>query len=175
MNFQELLQLEGEGIEKNKGEHVFMQGEKDKSLYFVQSGLLKAYYTSQEGKESVKSFITTNDLIGSIAAAYKNKNCTFSLICLEQTNLIKIPFKVLLKHTQKDINIANNIIDVLLNFSIKKEQREYEFLCLSAEERFRKLIEIHPALIEKVTQNDLAHYLGITPVGLSRIKKRVCD
>ncbi|VAW33114.1 hypothetical protein MNBD_GAMMA01-231, partial [hydrothermal vent metagenome] len=26
--------------------------------------------------------------------------------------------------------------------------------------------------LEKVTQNDLARYLGITPVGLSRIKKR---
>ena len=146
MNFQELLQLEGVSIEKDKGEHVFMQGEADKSLYFVQSGLLKAYYTSEDGKESVKSFISPNDIIGSLAAAYSDKNCTFSLVCLEPTNLRKILFSIILEYTKKDLIIANNMIDVLLNFSIKKEQREFEFLCLSAEERFRKLIKMHPIL-----------------------------
>ncbi len=50
MNFHELLQLEGVMTEKEKGEHVFMQGDSDKSLYFIQSGLLKAYYTSEDGK-----------------------------------------------------------------------------------------------------------------------------
>ena len=41
MNFQELLRLKGVTQENKKGAHVFMQGEADKSLYFVQSGLLK--------------------------------------------------------------------------------------------------------------------------------------
>ena len=175
MNFNELLQNEGISLEKGKGEHVFMQGEADKSLYYVQSGLLKAYYTSEDGKESVKSFILPNDTIGSLSAAFSGNNCSFSLICLEPTTLRKIPFSIILEYSKKDLEIANNMIDVLLNFSIKKEQREFEFLCLSAEERFCKLIKSHPTLLEKVTQNDLAHYLGVTPVGLSRIKKRVFE
>lgn len=175
MNFHALLQNEGASLEKKKGEHVFMQGEADKSLYYVQSGFLKAYYTSEDGKESVKSFISPNDIIGSLSAAFSEKNCSFSLVCLEPTHLRKIPFSVILNHSKKDLEIANNMIDVLLNFSIKKEEREFEFLCLSAEERFCKLIKLHPTLLEKVTQNDLARYLGITPVGLSRIKKRVSE
>lgn len=173
MNFQELLIHQGVTQKLARGEHVFMQGEADKSLYFVQSGLLKAYYTSEDGKESVKSFIQSNDIIGSLAAAYSDKNCTFSLVCLESTKLRKIPFSTILEYSKKDLKIANNMIEVLLNFSIKKEQREFEFLCLSVEERFRKLAEANPALLDKVTQNDLARYLGVTPVGLSRIKKRV--
>ncbi len=175
MNFQELLQLEGVTLEKGKGEHVFMQGEVDKSLYIVQSGLLKAYYTSENGKESVKSFIQSNDIIGSLAAAYSDKNCTFSLVCLEPTTLRKIPFDIILEYSKNDLIIANNMIEVLLSFSIKKEQREFEFLCLSAEKRFCKLVETNPILFDKVTQNDLARYLGVTPVGLSRIKKRVFE
>lgn len=173
MNFQELLQLEGMTIVKSKSEHVFMQGEADKSLYFVQTGLMKAYYTSEDGKESVKSFIQSNDIIGSLAAAYSDNNCTFSLVCLEPTYLRKIPFSIILQYSKKDLEIANNMIEVLLNFSLKKEQREFEFLCLSAEERFCKLAATNPTLLDKVTQNDLARYLGVTPVGLSRIKKRV--
>lgn len=172
MNFHELVQLEGLMIEKDKGEHVFLQGDANQSLYFIQSGLLKAYYTSEDGKESVKSFLLPNDFIGSLAATYSGKHCSFSLICLEATKLIKIPFNTILEYSQKDLEVANDMIEVLLNFAIKKEEREFEFLCLSAEERFCKLIETTPMLLDKVTQNDLARYLGVTPVGLSRIKKR---
>jgi CRP-like cAMP-binding protein len=65
------------------------------------------------------------------------------------------------------------MVDFLLSFGIRKELREYELLCLSAEERYRRLLTNTPALLDKVTQNDIARYLGVTPVGLSRIKTRV--
>ena len=173
MNFHELLQLEGVVIEKEKGEHVFMQGDSDKSLYFVQSGLLKAYYSSEDGKESIKSFLLPNDIIGSLTSVYSKENCSFSLFCLEPSILKKIPFESVYEHGKKDLELANNLIEFLLRLAMKKEQREYEFLCLTAEERYSVLAKTTPALLEKVTQNELARYLGITPVGLSRIKKRV--
>ncbi|NOY72668.1 MAG: Crp/Fnr family transcriptional regulator [Gammaproteobacteria bacterium] len=172
MNFHELLQIEGVMIEKEKGEHVFMQGDSDKSLYVIQSGLLKAYYTSENGKESIKSFFLSSDIIGSLASSYLGGACSFSLLCLEPTILTKIPFKKLRDYCKKDVNMANEMIELLLRFAMKKEKREYEFLCLSAEERFYILENNSPSLLEKVTQNDLARYLGVTPVGLSRIKKR---
>lgn len=173
MNFYDFLQQEGTSLERGRGEHVFRQGEVDQSLYFIKSGLLKAYYLSSEGKEAIKSFLLPNDVIGSLTSAYSEKTCSFSLLCLEPTALIKIPFSVLLSYTKKDQDMANIVIELLLKFSMKKEQREFDFLCLSAEERYRKISETSPILLEKVTQNDLARYLGITPVGLSRIKTRV--
>ncbi len=172
MNFYELFQREGVTIEKEKGEHVFMQGDSDKSLYFIQSGLLKAYYTSEDGKESVKSFLLSNDIIGSLTSSYSDGVCSFSLLCLESTVLIKTPFEHLWEYSKKDMEIANEMIEFLLRFAMKKEKREYELLCLSAEERFCILENNYPSLLEKVTQNDLARYLGVTPVGLCRIKKR---
>jgi len=175
MKFHELLQLEGITVYKDKGEHVFMQGDSDKSLYFVQSGLLKAYYTSDDGKESVKSFLLPNDIIGSLTSAYSERDCSFSLICLESTTLRKIPFELLNEYRKKDLEIANNMVELLIHLAMKKEKREFEFLCLNAEKRFCNIVETSPTIIEKVTQNDLARYLGITPVGLSRIKKRTLN
>jgi len=175
MNFSEFLQQEGKKVEKNKGEHVFMQGDHDRSFYYVQSGLLKAYYTSDDGKEFIKSFLLPEDFIGSLASAYSEESCSFGLLCLEQSVLIKIPFKCLYEYSKNDLELANTLIKRLLHVSMKKEKREYEFLCLSAEDRFSLLERTHPLLLEKVTQNDLARYLGLTPVGLSRIKKRLHD
>ena len=172
MNFLQLLKQNGTLKTFAKNEHVFTQGETDKNLYFVQSGLIKAYYLSNEGKEFVKSFITTNDVIGSLTSLYANDSCSFSLICLEESHLVQLPFSVLESMSKEYHEVANNMVEVLLKFSMKKERREYEFLCLSAEERYKLLKKNSPEIIEKVTQNDIAKYLGITPVALSRIKNR---
>jgi len=71
---------------------------------------------------------------------------------------------------KNNLMTANSLIDLLLNFAMKKEQREYELLCLSAQQRYQNLLARVPNIYEMVTQNDMARYLGITPVALSRIK-----
>jgi len=173
MKLEEFLGREGRAVEVGKGGHVFAQGDADRSLYYVKSGLLKAYYISEQGKEFIKTFSLPGDLIGSMTSAVSEGGCSFSLVCLEPTSLVRVPFEALQAASEKDLEFANGMIELLIRFSMKKERREYEFLCLSAEERFGCLLQSTPALLTKVTQNDLARYLGITPVGLSRIKKRV--
>ncbi|WP_286268645.1 Crp/Fnr family transcriptional regulator [Thalassotalea hakodatensis] len=171
--FFQYVQTEGERVSKEKGQYVFNQGDQEDAIYFVQSGLLKAFYTSEQGKESIKSFLSANDVIGSLTALYLRQSSSFSLISLAPTVLIKLSFKAILMQAKHDIIFANELNDLLLTLALKKETREYELLCLTAEQRYAKLIESTPTLLQNVTQSDLASYLGVTPVGLSRIKKRL--
>lgn len=175
MNFKEFIAQNGTSVTIDQHSYVFRQGFVDETLYFVVSGLLKAYYVSMDGKESIKSFIKPGSTIGSLSSAYQQLPCSFSLVALEETQLIKIRFDALMKATASSHVIAQEMIESLLTLSMKKEQREYEFLTLSAEERYRNLCESDPELVERLTQNDIARYLGITPVALSRIRKRMRD
>lgn len=171
--FFQFVQTEGEQFSKNKGQYVFNQGDKKEAIYFVKSGLLKAFYTSEQGKESIKSFLFPNDVIGSLTALYLQQSSSFSLICLAPTVLIKLSFKDILMQAKHDIIFANELNNLLLTLALKKETREYELLTLTAEQRYTKLIQSTPELLQNITQRDLASYLGVTPVGLSRIKKRL--
>ena len=173
MNFDELIKQEGITVEKLRDEHIFMQGERDRSLYFVKAGLLKAYYISESGKEFVKSFISPTEVIASLTSARTESGCTFNLICMEPTTLLKIDFDKVYELSRHSLEVSNSLNELLLNFSMKKERREFEFLCLSAEERYQLLKERSPELLTRVTQNDIARYLGVTPVALSRIKNRI--
>ena len=173
MKLAEFIQQRGAPLEVAKHEIVFYQGDLDDSLYFVVAGLLKAYYVSPDGKESIKSFIRAGSIIGSLSAAHQGLPCTFSLVALEQSRLLRIPFAQLLQATHESHTIAEEVIQKLLGLYLRKEQREYDFLSLSAEERYLNICNTDPELIEKLTQNDIARYLGITPVALSRIKKRL--
>lgn len=173
MNLNQFLTEHGKKLTIAKHDHVFSQGDQDDSVYFVQSGLLKAYYLSSEGKERIKSFLKPGMSIGSLTCAHKGLPCSFSLLALKKSELVQVPFAKLRQASQTTLALADLLIESLLNLSMKKELREYEFLNLSAEERYRALCEGDPELLDQLTQNDVARYLGITPVALSRIKKRL--
>lgn len=173
MELAEVAETRGVRVSKDAGEYLFRQGAPETSLYFVRSGLLKAYYLSEDGKENVKSFIATGDSIGSLMACYAGGTSTFSVVCLEKSELTAIDFPALQDAAATNLDVSKAVIELLLSFAIKKETREYELLCLSAEQRYRRLLERAPHLFECVTQNEIARYLGVTPVALSRIKQRL--
>ena len=155
-----------------KNDHVFRQGEANESLYFIKNGLLKAYYITVEGKEFVKSLLGPSDFIGSLTAAYSKATCSFNLVCLEDSEILRVEFDQFQALAMSDKDIARFAFEGLLTLAMKKERREFEFLCCSPEERYQLIRERNPELLNKVTQNDIAKYLGITPVALSRIKSR---
>ena len=154
------------------GEHLFRQGGEDRSVHVLQEGLLKAYYLSDEGKENIKSFVQPGELIGSLAAAHFKEDCSFSVVCLEPSVTIELDFDALYAAAKDDLEMASAMVEHLLSFSMKKERRERELLTESAQDRYRLLLGRSPELFDKVTQKDIARYLGITPVALSRIRKR---
>ena len=53
------------------------------------------------------------------------------------------------------------------------EARLKEFDFKTPEQRYRRFIDEEPALAARIPQKDLALYLGITPVALSRIRGRL--
>ncbi len=65
------------------------------------------------------------------------------------------------------------LIAILTKGYIKKEKREWELLQLSAEERYRRFLKEYPGLERRIKQHYIATYLGITPVALSRIRRKI--
>lgn len=169
---EEYLIQNGQIVNFKKSAHIFRQGDDDHSLYFIKEGFLKAYYITSEGKEFVKSFITAGHMITSLTAAYGGAKCSFNLLCMEDVSLIKIDFKSMMDFSLSNPETLKMMVETLITLAQKKERREYELLCLSAEERYHLLWQENPEIFKKITQNDIAKYLGITPVALSRIKKR---
>jgi len=171
MNFNDLvLQFGTNQCYKNKS-FVFSQGDENKYIYLVLEGVLKASYNDNEGKEYIKSFVFAGDSIAS-SQALSGGTCSFSLLCLKETKLIKLSYQDVRQAAASNLETANSIIELLMSFAMKKEQREYELLCLSAEQRYKALLTKYPDISQQITQNDIARYLGITPVALSRIKHK---
>jgi len=171
MNLMELSKKFGSYHHYQKKSFVFKQGDSDRYIYIITQGVLKGHYQAKDGKEYIKSFLVAGNSIASLQAIHGG-HCSFSLICLQDVELLKIPYTKVREYAEKDLTTANAIIELLMAFAMKKEQREYELLCLDAEQRYQNLLTRSADISRYVTQNDIARYLGITPVALSRIKNK---
>jgi CRP-like cAMP-binding protein len=172
LNLNQFLMEHARTVSADAAEVIVHQGQANPPLYFLRSGFLKACYVTEGGKQSIKSFIQPGGLVGCLDLDEADESSTFSIVALEPCQLFCFSLQKLRLMVRSDLELANEIIDRLLKLAQSKEKREREFLTLSPAERFARLRIELPTLIQRVTQNDIASYLGITAVGLSRLKGR---
>jgi CRP-like cAMP-binding protein len=156
----------------NAGETLFSQDEAHPFLYVVRQGLLKLTYLNEHGDEWTKSLVAEGQFFASLSAL-RSGLTSFSACAIEASLLERIPFRLIEQLADRDLAWSRMVRNALMIFAERKERRERQFLTMSAEARYRLLLEEEPHLAARVPQKDLASYLGVTPVGLSRISRRI--
>ena len=157
----------------NKDDCFIREGEKPYSFAYVYSGLFRYYYIDNKGNDFTKGFMLENSFITSYSALIQNRESYFSIEALEDAEIIEIDY-------EKWKTISNNKLcwhKFLLSLVEKgyciKEAREREFLLFDAEKRYKSFLNFFPGLDKRIKQHLIASYLGITPVALSRIRKKL--
>ncbi len=156
-----------------KGDHFIRAGEVPKHFAFIQTGLFRYYYLDEQGNEFTKAFFTENAFLSSYSAMVLQRPSYFSIEALEDAHLHAIAFADWQTLRQQDGRWNELLLAILQKAFIKKEERERQFLLFDAEKRYRLFLQDNPGLDQRVNQRLIASYLGITPVALSRIRKKM--
>ena len=155
------------------GATIFSAGDKLNDLRIVRSGLVKLSYVLASGEEWIKSLMGEDSFFSSISALQPGGEASFEATALEACEIECLPFAPIRDLARGDVVWAGLVNELLLTYAIRKELRERDLLTLKPEARYRRLAETEPDLVARVAQKELAAYLGVTPVGLNRIVKRV--
>jgi len=78
-----------------------------------------------------------------------------------------------MKLCKADVDVANLYAKILERIFIQYENRNLELISMDATERYLKLREQIPNIDDLIPQFQIASYLSITPVQLSRIRKKM--
>lgn len=155
------------------GEFFLRAGDVSDRLCFVNSGLLRFFYTTPDGREFNKSFSRENDFAGAYSAWLTGAPARFSIQALEPCYLLVARFDTIVALFDRYTCWQKFGRLLAEQLYIKKEQREAEFLLDDAETRYRAFQRQYAGLEERIAQYQIASYLGITPVALSRIRTRI--
>ncbi|GMK39314.1 cAMP-binding protein [Paenibacillus sp. CCS19] len=153
--------------------HFVLIGEPTADIGFCLSGLFRLYYTTPDGIEYNKNFCGKNEFIAAYSSLLMKEPAYFSIQALMDSELLVVPFRnfetLFDRHACWE-KLGRKIAEGMF---ISKERRERELLMLSAEERYRLFLGRYQHLENRIPQYQIAAYLGITPVALSRIRRRL--
>lgn len=158
---------------KPKGSVLIRQGHESAGLFVLQKGLVKLAYQTAGGDEWIKSFIADPGLFAASDPWSAHVPSRFTAECLEACDVVHLPL------AWAGVQIAREprLVAAYAGFSAwvrrRKELREEALLCDSAEERYRSFLATMPDLARRLRQCDIARFMRITPIALSRIKRRI--
>ncbi len=169
-----LFRNTGEPKDLPKKHTLLQQGEISKHAYFVESGCLRLWYNDEGNDVSVKFFLT-GELVASLVSFYLEQPSKFGI-----ETIVPSVVRIATKQTfLNQFDQSPHFRDYMFSVSVHC-MSDYQDLFLNRimnnpESRYRQLTEQDPRLLEIVPQHYLASYLGITPVSLSRIRKKISN
>jgi CRP-like cAMP-binding protein len=154
-----------------KGDGLMTQGEPDSMVRFVTTGLIRLSYEDAAGRRLTKSIIQPGSIFASVAALLGG-TASFSAVAMGDACVISLPYATMRQLADSHMAWEKVASFLFMRLAQSKEQREFELLTMSAEQRWQRLCAQNPGLVASVSQVELAALIGITPVALSRIKGR---
>lgn len=155
------------------GDCLFRAEEPLADVFFVKHGIIKMVYETREGKAWIKAFAEEGRFFASLAALEPGGRTSFSAFAACNATVEQLPYKVLLELAESHPTWQRVLRRAFEIYGFRKETREKELLTLSPEERYVRFVENRVKLAERLTDKDIASYIRVTPVALSRIKRRV--
>ena len=155
-----------------KKQLLLEQGQICKKIYFVESGSLRAFNVNGDGKESTIMFAVQDWWITDMNCFVHRKPAMLSIEALENSKIMELDFD-LLEELYQNIPKFERFFRILFqNAYIREQLRALHNISLTTEEKYWQFVENYPAIVQKVTQKQIASYLGVTPEFLSSVKKK---
>ena len=165
-----------------KNQHLYREGDDFQSVYAVRSGTLKAYKTTDDGREQVTGFYFPGEILG--MDGISNNSHASSAKALETAAICEIPFSSLEKLStlmpslqrhffqlmSKEITDDQQLI-TLLSKNSADERVAALMLSISTRNARRKLSATQFRL--PMSRVDIGNYLGLTVETVSRVFSRM--
>lgn len=156
-----------------KRQFILQEGEICKHNTYVVEGCFKTYLVDQSGKEHNLQFAIENWWIGDIGSFHGDTPTRLNIEALENSIILQIKKEDQLK-LFVDYPKFNRIFRVLAeNAMVGLQQRVLQNISSTAEERYLDFLARYPQLFNRISNVQIASYLGVTPEFLSTIRKKL--
>lgn len=151
---------------------ILKTGQVENYLSFVETGIIRHYFPKDD-HDLTFAFAFNNGFVSAYDSFLTRSPSVYQLQTLTPTTLWRLTYQDL-----QDIYAETAIGQTIGRFAcedlfLKKSKRELSLLNDPAEQRYLNLFTEQPHLIRQIPLKYIASYIGITPQGLSRIRRRI--
>ncbi|NII29198.1 Crp/Fnr family transcriptional regulator [Pseudoflavitalea sp. X16] len=155
-----------------KKQYVLQEGNVCTHIYFVIRGCLRMYKIDEQGGLHILQFATENWWVNDLGSFHGVRPSALNIDALEDTVVLQISRDDLISlYTQAPK--FDRIFRVLMeNSFVRLQDRLLQTISSTAEERYQSFIDVYPHLVNRLSQVQIASFLGITPEFLSRLRNK---
>jgi CRP-like cAMP-binding protein len=140
-------------------------------FYFIEQGLTRTYYI-KDGRD-VTDWLSAEHSVAVSIISFLTRQPDIRGIELLEPSVLWAISRQQLEHLYQHFHDIERLGRLLLGFGIVQMQQRFDDLHFAtARERYHKLMDTNPSLVNRVPLGMIASYLGITPETLSRIRAK---
>jgi CRP/FNR family transcriptional regulator, anaerobic regulatory protein len=144
-----------------------------KHLYFINKGFMRLFYYDDHGDEVTTLIAPPNRFITPFLDFINEKKSNLNLVCITDCEVLKVERSQLVSLIEKSENFKKISIIIFEQAIATTQIRANDLATLTAELRYKKLMDESPEIAQNVPIQYIASYLGIKPQSLSRIRKQL--
>jgi CRP-like cAMP-binding protein len=156
-----------------KKQFALQHGNVCEHFCFIVRGCLRMYKVDDKGIIHILQFAIDNYWMYDVASFHKKTPSIFEIDALEDTVVLRISYDDLIDLYIKAPKFDRIFRVLLENHFMYEQERLGQLFSSTAEERYQSLLQNYPNLVSRLSQVQIAAYMGITPEFLSRIRQRI--
>lgn len=156
----------------DKGEYLLREGEVCTYIGFIIKGCFRIFVI-KEDKEITFDFFVENRAIADYESYFCKRPTQFYFQAIEPSEILILNdacLHLLFEEAENGQRLQRIVVE---NLFFRFRDKLLSLYLDKPEERYRKLLQTEPNLLQRVPQYYLASYLGIEPESLSRLKRRI--
>jgi CRP-like cAMP-binding protein len=154
---------------------LLKEGQICSALYFVNQGFLRFFVVGENGKDTTKFFTPEHQLFTSQQSFSTQTPARENIEALEDSSLLVLSHTALQTVYEEVPQWHTFIRRLLQEVNVMTEELYMESITITAEERYRKMLQEEPHIALRTPLKHIASYLGVTPESLSRIRKKISE
>ncbi|TAE47730.1 MAG: Crp/Fnr family transcriptional regulator [Bacteroidetes bacterium] len=153
--------------------HFIAADETAREVAFLESGVVRAYFTNAKGQEYNKQFFVGPSIIGAYTSLLTGKPNLIPQQALTDCVVWATDYQEITGRYDQCPDLERLARKIAEYYFLEKEKKEIDIVLLDATERYALFLKEFPGLYQEIPQYHVASYLGITPVQLSRIRHQL--
>ncbi len=156
-------------------EYLIEEGSNRSDVFYIKKGMIRTFAINDKGDEITTSLIWENQFLSNPDVVLFNRPSRFYFQALEETEVFTMEYNLLQEIVERNPKLERNRKFILQRMLKQSVERIESFTLYSPEERYIRYVEKNPEIVNRVPSKYIATVLGITPVSLSRIRKRIAS
>ncbi|MBI4784041.1 MAG: Crp/Fnr family transcriptional regulator [Oscillatoriophycideae cyanobacterium NC_groundwater_1537_Pr4_S-0.65um_50_18] len=155
----------------NRGEMLFHEGDTCEFVGLTLKGCLRMFFL-KDGKELTLFFHPEHYPVGDYQSFRLHQPACFSCQAIEDSEVLILNQQVIrvLESAPDGQQLMRLMVEYL---AFRLRDRLLSLYRDTPEQRYLRLLETEPQLLQRIPQHYIASYLGLEPESLSRLKRRV--